>query len=512
MLSFFTKSIAFFLKSCRGWGTIGWMEKISKFFSDIKGSIKSNATFNKHLITILSTASKKVASFFRNIPTNLMSSIHNLKERFSTTSTHGGNAAPSGQTDEVENQPQSAEEIIKSDNGKQIMQQELTPPGSLFCSDGVVNTSLAIQTIAINELPDTYFENVSSFDQINDLPNIPAINQAIIDLDSLKLDILPKIDEKITQLKDNQIQNNEQIDDLNKLFHSTQSTIKTLKEKLTDVLNLLDNCNSEDDVNYINDQLKTYQTDLDELTSNLSKKHKITSSITMPNVRTGVIQAIEDSKRAHNEISYIDSRKQRFDIEIDCGEQNFKEQFVEKINNLAKQSNAKKGTLLKQFLLFTGQATVGSMSTAINLSGKTLPQDAQNVTNQHFEFSNQGMTVTSSYYFMPGIRNANTGQISYEGYRLEERSTLHIKTGEKVLMPTEYKVIKLTNDQSDTETLVTFDQNDFPKLKHTAKYPSNFPEYLKEPFKSLCDEINQQTSSTTQTQSNEPIVQEKLTP
>lgn len=391
--------------------------------------------------------------------------------------------------------------IITSNNNIEKIKKELTSPGSLTHSDSIVNVEIVKQTVAIHELPDEYFDNISSFDQFEYLPNIPAIKQAITELDDLKKEIISEIDKKITDLNCDQVANNDQISDLNCLIYNTQDKINQLKTNLTNTLSRLNNCTNKDDVKNINEQLTTYSNELKKLINDLRKNHEITISKTMPDFCAGEIQAIKDAKRATITISYTDSNGQTFSVRMGTESKPFEKCFFNTIETIATQYGIKKSTLLKPFLLYPGQAAIGSLASIINESGKTLEQITDNGITQHFSFSEQGMNISTCYHYKPGSRDLESGIMSYEGYTLEEKIEMNIKPGQKVLMPTEYSISKLTENESNPEKLITFDGNDFPKLTNTNAFPENFPEYLKEPFKQLCKKINncQQTQSDQET-------------
>ncbi len=437
-----------------------------------KNSEKTRAVFRKAIIVAL-------------IPT---SAIKTLVNRIAIAQQPGGNAI-------------LTTKIITSNNSIEKMKKELTSPGSLTHSNNIVNVEIVQQTVAIHELPDEYFDNISSFDQFKYLPNIPAIKQAITELDDFKKKIISEIDKKITDLNCDQVANNDQIDDLNRLIYNTQDKINQLKTNLTNTLSRLNNCTNKDDVKNINEQLTTYSNELGKLINDLRKNHKITISKIMPDFRTSEIQAIKDAKRATITISYTNSNGQIFNFYIGTESEPFEECFFKTIEEIAKQYNIKKSTLLKPFLLYPGQAATGSLSRIMPESGKTIEQITDNGITQHFSFSEQGMNISTCYYYKPGSRDLESGIMSYEGYTLEEKIEMNIKPGQKVLMPTEYSISKLTENESNPEKLITFDGNDFPKLTNTNAFPENFPEYLKEPFKQLCEKINncQQTQSDQET-------------
>lgn len=442
---------------------------------------------------------EKTRSVFRKAITATLipaSAIKTLVDRIATAIT--------GESDVIHTPEQTQTELASNDDAvdaissiktitsTEKIKKELTTPGSLVNPNGTVNTEIAIQTIAIDKLPDAYFENISSFGQLQRLPNIPAIKQAITELDDFKEKIISEINEKITELNGNKIVNNDRIVELHNLIYNTQAEIDQLKNNLTNTQDRLNNCTNKNDVKDINEQLKTYSIELQKLIDGLSKNHKITISKTMPNVFTGEIQAIKDAIRATNTISYKNSNNETvsFQIQPDGSD------FISTMNKTAEAIGAKKSTILKQFLLYSGQTATGSLSNIIQLSGKIAEQDTNRGTTQHFSFSEQGMNVFTCYHYKPGSRDLSSGIMSYEGYTLEEKIEMNIKPGQKVLMPTEYSISKLTENESNPEKLITFDGNDFPKLTNTNAFPGNFPEYLKEPFKQLCEEINNQPQQT----------------
>lgn len=480
---------------------------------------------------IIPENNRKISNVFRKAITVALipaSAIKNLVDRIAT--------AINGKSDVINTQKQttptqsatnddavnaiSSIEIITSNDGIEKIKKELTSPGSLVCSDGIANTPIATQTIAIHELPDKYFENISSFDQLQYLPNIPKIENEITELDNLQTEIISKIKDKITELKSNSIKNddqinNDQINKLNKLRSDIPNKINQLKDNLTNALNRLKDCANENDVKYINKKLRSCLNDWQELIKSLSENQITTSKIAF-NVFTGEIQATRDSKVATNTISYRNSKNQILDFSINHKTETFEKDFLTKIGNLANKSGISKSTLLKQFLLYPGQAADGCFWPSLTNAGKFPQQDKQRETKFNFTFSQQGMTVTTYRYYKTGIQSAIDETMSYEGYILEEKNTMSIETGQKVLMPTEYSISKLTENESNPEKSITFDGNDFPKLTNTNAFPGNFPEYLKEPFKQLCEEINNQPQQTQSdpkaSEENKTVTEEILQP
>ncbi len=456
----------------------------------------------------------KISDIFRKAITAALfpaSAIKNLVDRIATAITRESDvihtpeqteyASEQSRVNENNADTISTTEIIMSNDSIETMKKELTTPGSLVNSNGTINTRIATQTIAIRELSDAYFENMSSFDQLQHLPNIPRIENEIVELDNLQTEIISKIDEKITELKSNSTKNDDQIKKLNNLHSDIPNKINQLKDNLTNALKRLNNCTNENDVKVINEQLTSCLNDWQELQKSLFK-NQITTSKTTFNVFTSEIQAIRDSKAATITISYRNSKNQILDFNINHKTETLEKDFLTKIGNLANKSGISKSTLLKQFLLYPGQAADGCFWPSVTNTGKFPQQDEQHKTKFNFTFSQQGMTVTTYRYYKTGIPSAIDGTMSYEGYILEEKNTMSIETGQKVLMPTEYSISKLTENESNPEKLITFDSNDFPKLTNADEFDKDFPNYLKEPFKQLCKEINNQPQ---QTQSNTKV-------
>lgn len=556
-------------------------EEWSKRIIPPKNDKKTRAAFRKAI-----TAALIPASAIKNLVDRIATAINGKSDVINTQKQT--TPTQSATNDDAVNAISSIE-IITSNDGIEKIKKELTSPGSLVCSDGIANTKIATQTIAIHKLPDKYFENISSFDQLQHLPNIPRIENEITELDKLQEEIISKIKDKITELQSNSIKsddqiNNDQINKLNKLRSDIPNKINQLKDNLTNALNRLKDCTNENDVKDINEQLTSCLIAWQELIKSLSR-NRITTSKTTFNVFTGEIQAIRDSKVATNTVSYKNDNDETISLQI----QPDGSDFISTMNKTAKAIGTKKSTILKQFLLYPAQAAVGSLS-SLNIT----KQDETIQTTQDFTFEKGGMKVFSTYAFKTYTLSSDNITQLYGDNVITETIEMQINDGDKICKPLKYKIaekkveehsgtndsikctyntdtisqykykehfvlfdkqtkttrirpqgetsfysfnaegkefkqdsgqstepIILTDEKTNKKaksiyddfmqaketasldnismtenTLVEFDSNHFPKLTNTNAFPGNFPEYLKEPFKQLCEEINNQPQQT----------------